>query len=115
MAEMRDDEKRQNHPRKSVKEGNMDGGGKEARKRSEFDRGDLYIDLNVYGGAFIPSVIRQMVELANRIGISVWAELNGVRTLARVGDDPEKIHAAWEEAGKLRRSHAASNTSQPTP
>jgi len=62
------------------------------------ERSDLYIDVQVYGGSHIPDVIRQMVELANRLQISVWAELNGVRTLARPGDDPAAIIASWDEA-----------------
>jgi len=72
------------------------------------EKNDLYIEVSVYGGARIPNVIKEMVELADRMKISVWASLNGVRTLARIGDDAEKIHAAWEEAVKLNRSHAAS-------
>lgn len=61
---------------------------------------DLYLDVQVkaYGGSNIPEVIKQMVALADRIGITVWAELNDVRTLARPGDDAERIWRAWEEA-----------------
>lgn len=56
---------------------------------------DLSIDVDVYAGSHIPAVIKQMVDLANRVQIDVWAKLNGVRTLARAGDDPEKLAEAW--------------------
>ena len=59
---------------------------------------DLSIDVDVYGGTHIPDAIKQMVDLANRMQITIWATLNGVRTLARPGDDAEEIHKAWERA-----------------
>ena len=68
---------------------------------------DLYIDVQVYGGSSIPKVILEMSELADRIGITIWASLNGVKTLARPGDDPKQIIAAWEEAMREKRSHAS--------
>lgn len=68
---------------------------------------DLHITVQVYGGAHIPRVIEEMVDLANRMQISVWAELNGVRTLARVGEDPVAIYRAWEEAIDKKRGYAS--------
>lgn len=67
----------------------------------------LYIDVKVYGGSDIPKAINQMVLLANRIGLTVWADLNGVRTLARPMDDPQMITLDWHEALKNKRSHAS--------
>lgn len=70
---------------------------------------DLYLDIGVkvYGGAHIPRVIRQMVGLANRLEISIWADLNGVRTLARPGDNHEAIYEAWDAAITHKHSHAS--------
>lgn len=73
------------------------------------NEGDLYIEVKVYGGAHIPQVITQMVALASRLQISIWAELNGVRTLARPTDDPARIVEGWEEAGRLKRTHASAS------
>jgi hypothetical protein len=67
----------------------------------------LHIDVKVYGGKDIPTAIHQMVLLANRTGLSIWAELNGVRTLARPGDDAQMICVDWADAVKHQRSHAS--------
>lgn len=65
-----------------------------------FSLNNLYIDVQVYGGADIPTAIGQMVQLANRTGLSIWATLNGVRTLARPGDDAMLITEEWSQALK---------------
>lgn len=40
---------------------------------------DVYLDVKVYGGSDIAKVCRDMVILADRMGITIWADLNGVR------------------------------------
>lgn len=70
---------------------------------------DLYIDVKAYGGAHIPDVIVQMVELAGRLQIDIWVELNGVRTLARQNDAPALIEVAWRDALDKKRSHASAS------
>lgn len=67
----------------------------------------LYMEIEVYGGSDIPTAIQQMVQLANRTGLSIWATMNGVRTLARPGDDAMLITEAWSYALKHSQSHAS--------
>lgn len=66
----------------------------------------LHIDVEIYAGPHIPIAIKEMVELANRLQIDVWAKMNGIRTLAQPGDDPEKIYAAWDYALQNKREYA---------
>lgn len=59
----------------------------------------LKIDVGVYGGANISDeVIPEMIALADRLQIHVWAELNGVRTLARPGDSSVRLAIKWQES-----------------
>lgn len=73
---------------------------------------DLYIDVSVYGGASIPSAIRQIADLANRLQIDAWATLNGVRTLVRPGDNPAETIKAWESSKTGDRASAPSSRSR---
>lgn len=61
-------------------------------------RGTLYLDVEVYGGSNIFDTCVDAIELATRIGISIWFNFNSVRCLARPEDDPEKLAAEWERA-----------------
>lgn len=69
--------------------------------------GDIYIEVKAYGGAHIADAIKQMVALANKAKVDVWAELNGVRTLARPFDAPSDIYAAWCRSIDTKQSHAS--------
>ena len=73
----------------------------------------LHIDVEVYGGSDIPTAIHQMVQLANRTGLSIWASLNGVRTLARPGDDAMLITEEWSRALKRPNYKYASAPKNP--
>lgn len=68
---------------------------------------DIYIDVKVYGGTHCHKAIMDMQALADRIGVSVWADLNGVRTLARPGDSWAKIIAAWDFAVANNKEYAS--------
>lgn len=74
------------------------------------DKSDIYIDVKAYGGADIANVCRDMVDLANRLGITVWASLNGVRTLARPGDDPTALFRQWDRASSSSRPYKYAST-----
>lgn len=71
---------------------------------------DVYLDVKVYGGADIAKVCRDMIELADRLGITIWADLNGIRTLARPGDDPAALWKAWQEAGQSKNAYPRAST-----
>lgn len=58
---------------------------------------NIYLDIDVLGGTHIHDAIREMVALAGRLQIDIWANLNGIRLCARPGDDPELCVAAWEQ------------------
>lgn len=67
----------------------------------------LYITVEVYGGSDIREAVYQMQALAQRIGISVWADFNGSRVLARPNDVPSMILADWYKAQAERRDHVS--------
>lgn len=57
----------------------------------------LTIPVEVMAGAhIIQGVIPQMIAMANRLYCHVSAKCNGVRIVARPGDDPEDLATAWE-------------------
>ena len=60
----------------------------------------ISITVEGYGGAGLDEICADMVSLANRIGIDVWCDCNGVRVLACPKDDVDA----------LRRSLAYWNT-----
>lgn len=72
--------------------------------------GDIYVEVQAYAGAHCHSIIRQMVALATRINVDVWATLNGVRTLARPFDDWEKLIKAWETELEEKRPYPHAST-----
>jgi hypothetical protein len=53
----------------------------------------LWLIVEVRPGADIAEACRDSVALAGRLGIVVWFGFNGVKCLARPGDNPEKIEA----------------------
>jgi len=70
-------------------------------------RPNLYLDVEVYAGRNIASAIKEMIQLADRLGIDVWSSLNGVRTMARPGADHKKLHAAWDDALENKKGIAS--------
>lgn len=57
----------------------------------------LSIPVEVLAGAHITDdVIPQLIALANRVDCNVSAKCNDVKIIARPGDDPEDLAAAWE-------------------
>ena len=58
----------------------------------------LYIDVSVYPGVDLPEAASQMVILAERLGISVWACMNGVTLAAQPGDNARDLLACWHRA-----------------
>lgn len=71
---------------------------------------DVYLDVKVYGGSDIAKVCRDMVALADRMGITIWADLNDVRTLARPGDDGHALWLAWQEAARSKVAYKRAST-----
>lgn len=65
---------------------------------------NLSIEVKVDGGADITAVCREAVSLANHMRLPVWFDFNGVHTLARVGDDPDKVEEAWRKELASSRS-----------
>lgn len=57
---------------------------------------DLAIQVEVLAGAHVEKVCRQMVMLANQLGVAVESSLNGIKTRARPGVDPDELYKAWE-------------------
>lgn len=79
-------------------------------ERSVRSGSDIYLDVKVYGGTDISKACRDMVALADRMDITIWAELNGVRVLARPGDDGAALWQAWQDAVQSKASHPMAST-----
>lgn len=61
----------------------------------------LSFDVEVMAGTDIPGeAIPQMIDLANRLGCDVTARCNGIKILARPGDNPKELAGSWEEEVK---------------
>lgn len=66
----------------------------------------LWIEVDVRPGANIPaSAIPDLIELANRLGVTVQAKANGVLVMAGPGDDPIDLAIAWEVELRSKRPH----------
>lgn len=58
----------------------------------------IKIDVEIYAGTRAEDAARELVALAKRIGITVWADFNDKRVLARPEDDPDMLAARLTEA-----------------
>lgn len=56
---------------------------------------DLWINVECAPGSSIDRACRSAVVLANRLGVTVWFDFNGVHCGARRGDDWELLRANW--------------------
>lgn len=57
----------------------------------------LWLTVEVPGGTHIDDACNAAVELAGKLGVTVWFKFNDVKCLARPGDDPRAIAADWLE------------------
>ncbi len=64
---------------------------------------NLHFKVEVYAGSDIQKVCQEAVALANHLRMGVWFDFNGISTLARVGDDPERVEESWREAMSERK------------
>ena len=56
----------------------------------------LYIEVTVEPGHSIPRILNDLVDAANRLGLAVRADLNGLLTTIRPGDSADLALANWE-------------------
>lgn len=66
---------------------------------------NLWLTVEVAPGAGIERTCDDAVALAARTGLSIWFNFNGVKCLAREGDDPRRIEEAWGIALKRPPGH----------
>lgn len=69
-----------------------------------------YIDITPYAGSHLNDVAEEMGALADRLGINVTASFNGVRLLARPGENAMAIPPNYDKAMKAKGEykHASS-------
>lgn len=67
----------------------------------------LSITVEAYVGTSFESIVRDTVQLATRLRLDVWCEINGVRLLTRPDDSALDVLRALESAITNQRSHAA--------
>lgn len=58
----------------------------------------LYINVKAYPGSDVVDTAMDMVQLATRFEISVWASFNGVRLCARPGGNYHTLIANYRKA-----------------
>ena len=73
----------------------------------------LYLELKAAASnESTESLIAKAVEIANRLGITVEADIRGVTLIVEPGDDPATLFANWERAfSGISRHKIASNDS----
>lgn len=59
---------------------------------------NLWLTVEVAPGAGLSSTCAEAVALAAKTGLTIWFGFNGIRCLARGGDDPRGIEADWGRA-----------------
>ncbi len=69
----------------------------------------LWLSLEVSPGSHINHTCRDAVRIANRLGLTVWFDFNGVHCGARPGDDWELLVANVQDAMENKRSLACAN------
>lgn len=57
--------------------------------------GCLWLDVEVTPGSGIENACRDAVMLADKLGLTVWFDFNGVKCGARPGDDWQLLLANW--------------------
>ena len=56
----------------------------------------LWITVEASPGSDIDSITKQAVKLADKLEMTVWFNFNGVKCLARPGDDAMALKHSWE-------------------
>lgn len=56
---------------------------------------NLWLTVEVRPGGDLSSTCAEAVVLAGKTGLTIWFDFNGVKCLARAGDDPQRIEADW--------------------
>ena len=67
-------------------------------RRTDFQEesmSNIWLTVEVSPGAEIGRTCDEAIALAERIGITIWFNFNGVKCLARAGDDPRRLEADW--------------------
>lgn len=56
---------------------------------------NLWLTVEVAPGSGIVRTCDEAVALAEKLGITIWFDFNGVKCLARAGDHPRRLEASW--------------------
>ena len=57
---------------------------------------NLWLTVEVAPGSGIERTCDEAVALAEKLGITIWFSFNGVKCLARAGDNPRRLESAWD-------------------
>jgi len=60
--------------------------------------GNIWLTVEAQPGAEIGRTCEEAIALAERMDITIWFGFNGVKCLARKGDDPRRLEADWNRA-----------------
>lgn len=58
---------------------------------------NLWLTVEVAPGADIGRTCDEAIVLAAKTGLTIWFNFNGVKCLARAGDDPRRLEADWNK------------------
>lgn len=76
---------------------------------------NLWLTVQVSPGAHIAMTCDEAVELADKTGLAIWFDFNGVRCLARPGDNPRGIEADWNKKMEMKGDHRIASDHGETP
>lgn len=76
--------------------------------------GNLWLTVEVAPGSDIVQACSEAVLIAHRTGLVIWFDFNGVKCLARAGDDPSRIAEDWSSKLQQKEQHRiASDQGEP--
>ncbi len=65
----------------------------------------LWLTIEVSPATDILDACNEAIRLANLLGIGIWFDFNGVKCLARPGDDAQRLSSDWDRELKSKYAH----------
>lgn len=76
---------------------------------------NLWLTVEAAPGAEIMRTCEEAVALAEKTGLTIWFMFNGVKCLARAGDNPRGIFDEWNKQMALKGPHRIARDKGETP
>ena len=76
---------------------------------------NLWLTVEAAPGSDIGGTCDEAVALATKTGLTIWFGFNGVKCLARSGDNPRGIEADWNKQMAMKGDHRIASDKGETP